>query len=93
MSLILQASVETSVSVTASTLVLAANKRRKYALITCPTGGGALSLGFGKAAVAGKGVTVPAGGAYEIDSDNLWTGEIYAIASAGTIVAAVCDQY
>lgn len=94
MSLILKASDETTAAITTSSaLVLAKNKRRKYALISNPTGGGTLFLAFDKPAVANKGVLIPAGGAYEIDSDNLWTGEIYAIASAGTINVAIVDQY
>lgn len=93
MSLLLQQSTESTVAVTtASILVLAQNKRRKYALISNPTGGGTIFLAFGKAAVANKGVLIPPGGAYEIDSDNLWTGDIFAIASAGTINVALVDQ-
>jgi len=94
MSLYLKKSDETTVSVTtSSTLVLAQNLRRKYALISNPTGGGIIFLAFGKAAIASRGVLIPPGGAYEIDVDNLWGGEVYAIASAGTIDVAIVDQY
>lgn len=71
-----------TVSSAASTLVLASNAKRKYAYL----GGHAtvgLWLNFGAAAVVGTGIYVPAGGAYEIDGDNLYTGDIYAILASG----------
>lgn len=71
-----------TVSSATSGLVLAANERRKYALI----GGNqtvGLWLALGEAAAVGSGIYLAAGDAYEIDADNLWLGEVYGILASG----------
>lgn len=80
----LTAATNTTVLVGASILVLAANARRKYSVITNGSDV-AVWLSFGEAAVVGQGVYLGAGGgSYEIDADNMFRGDIYGIASTGS---------
>lgn len=69
--------------------ILPANANRKYAGIYNPTNTG-MWIGFGEAAVIGTGTYIPAGGGYEIDESNLWTGSVSILAATGTghVVAA-----
>lgn len=63
----------------ASTLVLADNPQRKYALII-NTSNTDVWLRLGSAAALNQGIFVARNGfAYEISANNLWTGEIYGI--------------
>lgn len=69
---------------TSSAQLLADNERRKYALIVNSSDVG-VWLAFGETAVVGTGVYLaPAGGSYEIDSENLYCGPINAIAASGS---------
>ena len=64
----------------ASALALAANANRKYAIFVNDSAN-IIYLGLGAAAVVGSGIRLNAnGGSYEINWQNLYTGEIYAIA-------------
>lgn len=66
-----------------STLVLAANDRRKHAIITNSSDVG-VWLAFGEAAQVGYGVYLAsAGGSYQIDEGNLFVGVIYGISASG----------
>lgn len=71
-----------SVSSATSTLILAANSGRKFAVI-----GGSQTVGlwlaFGEAAVVGSGTYLPAGASYHIDEANLWVGIINGILASG----------
>ena len=68
---------------TVSALVLAEDALRKHATLVNASDVG-IWLAFGEAAVVGTGVFLAAaGGSYEIDGNNLFTGEIYAIAASG----------
>lgn len=76
---------------TASASVLAANALRKYAAFVNASDVG-IWLSFGTTAVVGTGVYLaPSGGSFEIDSSNLYQGEVYAIAvsGAGKVCAGV----
>lgn len=71
------------VSNVASSVILAANDRRLYAVIVNASANG-IYLGFGADAVVGEGVYIaPNGYGFEIDSDFMWRGSITAIAVAG----------
>jgi len=75
-----------AVSVTnVSTLVLAANGRRTGLDLTNLTDPSeAISLAFGQAAVNGEGKIMTAfGSTFHMGTNNLWTGEIYAICNMG----------
>lgn len=68
---------------TTSAALIAANERRKYALIVNSSDVG-VWVSFGVAAVIGTGVYLaPAGGSYELDGDNLYLGVINGIAASG----------
>ena len=77
----------------ASTLVLADNPHRKYALII-NTSNTDVWLRLGSTAVVGQGIFVARGGfAYEIDIKNLFTGVINAIhGGAGLKVLSVLEM-
>lgn len=67
----------------ASTLILAANDRRRFARITNGSDTG-IWVSYGEAAVVGQGDYLGSGGGVlEIDSDNMWRGEIYGITTSG----------
>lgn len=68
---------------TSSTIVLDINVRRRWAGIYNSSGNG-VWLGFGAAALIGYGPYIPPGGSFEIDSENLFRGPVYAIVSTGT---------
>ena len=69
---------------TASITILASNPVRKHVTIINASDV-VLWLGFGEAAALNQGVYLePNGGAYEIDGNNLFTGEIFARAASGT---------
>lgn len=68
----------------ASAEILAENRSRKYALIVNASDVG-VWISFGEAAVIGTGAYLaPAGGSYEIDETNLWTGAVNGIAASGS---------
>lgn len=68
---------------TSSAALIAANERRKYALIVNSSDVG-VWVSFGATAVIGTGVYLaPAGGSYELDDDNLFLGVINGIAASG----------
>lgn len=76
-----------------STTVLAANESRKRAIIV-NAGSNGVWLSFGEAAVLGKGVYLaPAGGSFEIDPDELYTGVINGIAAAGPNTVGTAEFY
>lgn len=79
--------------VTTSTLALADNPNRKYALLI-NTSNTDIWLRLGQAAVLGSGIFIARGGfAYEITGENLWTGAIYAIhGGAGAKVMSVLEM-
>lgn len=66
-----------------SKLVLAANSNRKYAYIYNQTGG-VIHIKLGATAVFGEGIRMTNNTMYEINSTNLWVGDIYAIKSGAT---------
>ncbi len=73
---------------TTSTIVLATNKDRKYALIA-NDGGEKAYLGMATTALFGKGIPIAPGGNYEIDVDNLETDVITAIVASGTTTLSI----
>jgi hypothetical protein len=76
-----------------STTVLAANEARKRAIIV-NSGANGVWLSFGATAVVGQGAYLaPAGGSFEIDPDELYTGAIKGIAAAGSNVVGVVEFY
>lgn len=63
-------------------LIMAANPRRFYALITNPSNTD-IWLYFDSQGAVNQGIYLPRDGfSYEITRDNLWQGSIYAIHSA-----------
>lgn len=69
---------------TTSAVFLAANEKRKYAVIVNASDVG-VWLAFGGTAVIGTGVYLAAaGGSYEIDGDNLYCGAVHGIAASGS---------
>lgn len=64
---------------TASSLVLAANERRKFCIFINDSDE-TIYLKFGAAASLNAGIRISANGfSYEIDNTNLWVGDVYAI--------------
>ena len=77
----------------ASVSVLAANESRKRAIIV-NSGAAGVWLSFAAPAVVGQGVYLaPAGGSFEIDPDELFTGAINGIAAGGANVCGVVEFY
>ena len=77
---------------TSTTVILAANAARQYAVIV-NSGSNPVFLGIGTAAVADKGIYLaPSGGSFEINQDNLLINAINGIAVGGnsnvTVVSA-----
>lgn len=66
-----------------SSVILASNSNRKSALIFNQSGA-VVYLQFGAAAVVGQGRRLANNETYEIDSTNLYTGDIRAIRNAGS---------
>lgn len=87
-------SIDLPVSVgTASTLVAAANEHRKYLLIV-NTSNQDFWIRLGTAAAVSTGLFVARNGfAYEIDNNNLWVGDVFAVHTGvgGTRVASVLE--
>jgi len=79
---------------TSSTLaqqLLDTNTSRSYAVISNPSDTGVyLTLGATTTAAYLKGIWVPAGGRYELNGTNLWTGKVsVSTTTAGKNVTAV----
>lgn len=71
-----------------STLVLAANRNRAYALIENPSSNSEdIFLAFGPAAAVNTGILLNPGGHYEMEGRNLWRGVIN-----GILRSAVASQ-
>lgn len=68
-----------------SSNILASNPARKYAYIFNQSGV-AIFIKLGAAAVINQGIRIPDNSMYEINSDNLWTGDIFAIKNLATAV-------
>lgn len=77
---------------TTSTLLLAANSRRKLATFVNASDTD-VWIRFGSAAVVGRGIFLSAGGfSMEIGEGNLWVGDLFAIhAGAGTKKVSVME--
>jgi len=76
---------------TASILVLPSNTRRRYGAIH-NSGSAGIWLSLGVAAVAGTSIYVPPnGGAFVLEGENLWRGEVYAIAASGSNVIGTLE--
>jgi len=74
-----------------STLILAANKKRRDASI-CNIGDSAVWLRRGAAAEVERGKIIYPEGAYEINALELWKGEVYAIAPLGSTSVLVVEE-
>jgi hypothetical protein len=76
---------------TSSSSVLAENDARKRAIICNGHASNSAWVSFGEAAIVGKGVYLaPNGGSFEIPPDELYTGQVFCIASgAGTLIGIV----
>lgn len=75
-----------------SSVVLATNPQRRYALLS-NTGGADCYLAIGGPAEAGKGIYLKAGGAYEILGNKLTHAAIAAITASGTTTLALQEGY
>jgi hypothetical protein len=70
-----------------STLALAGNTQRAYALFENNDPSNDVYLSFGPAAVVNSGVLLKAnGGSYEMADGNLWRGPVNAISAAGALL-------
>ncbi len=75
----------------ASATLLAANPRRRWAMI-CNSGANGVWLGFDGAAVVGTGIYVaPNGGSFVIEGENRWLGSITGITAAATSVVGLME--
>lgn len=80
------------VSASTSTLVLASNVGRVYAAIV-NNSANSIWISLGAAAVANKGILLNAnGGSYEINPNNMYVGNIYAIASSTTSTVTIVEK-
>ena len=68
-----------------SSTILASNVNRKFAYIFNQTGS-IIFLKFGATAVVNQGIRLADNATYEIDADNLWTGDVMAVKSAAASV-------
>lgn len=85
------ATMGTATITVASTALLAANPRRRYASIS-NSGANGVWLGFGAAAVVGSGVYVPPnGGQYIIEGENRWKGTVFGIVAAATSLCGTLE--
>ncbi len=77
-----------------SNIVLAANANRLGAdIINVSDPSEAISLALGQAAVLGAGKTLTArGSVYHMGTDNLYTGDIYAISASGIAALSVSEE-
>jgi len=74
--------VDTDVTVTsASAQLVAAKAGRRYLLIQNKDAAGVVYISFGKAAIVGKGIKIPAGGSYSADANYCPNDQIFAIGS------------
>lgn len=83
------------VGLTASTptLVLAANVNRKYAYVSNPSGSTiTLQLGSSTGLTGtNRGLVIPANNFFELKGDNLFTGNIYAFSTSGSVTVSVAE--
>lgn len=75
---------------TTSSIILSSNSNRMYALIFNQTGG-VVFLKLGATAVTNQGIRLADNDYYEITSNNLFTGDIYAIKLAGSAAIEVFE--
>ena len=73
---------------TSSTSVVSSNASRKGLVLT-NTSTNTVSFGLGESAVLNQGITLYAGGVWQMDSGTLYMGAINAVAAAGASVVAV----
>jgi len=71
-----------------STLVLPTNYNRLWCILFNDAATTAY-LQLGSAAVASEGIRLASGAGYELNTWNLWIGEIYAISAAGGVLTAI----
>ena len=64
--------------------IMAANSDRLYICITNTDASITISLAFGEAAVAGRGIVLHGKEKWEMKAPAIWTGAINAIAASGT---------
>ena len=84
-----------SVEVNASTFTAVGspnlNRIFFYVANTSSTSELVLNLRSAGTAVAGTGICVPPGGSWEMPANNVYTGEISAITSAGVFDVMICE--
>ena len=71
-----------------SSIALAANAKRMWALISNNTGG-AVALKYGEAAVAAQGIPLANGATHLIEGHNLFRGDVHAIAGGAVALDIV----
>jgi hypothetical protein len=75
---------------TTSQTLLAANDRRRWAII-CNTGAEDLWIGLGATAVVGQGICVAPDDSFVMDGDNIWRGSVTGILAANTSVIGTME--
>lgn len=73
---------------TSSAQALAANPQRAGLVLT-NTSANVISIAFGQAAVAGKGITLPAGAAFTMTTETASTDAVFAIATVASSNLAI----
>ena len=72
--------------------IMAANEKTRNFMHFCNTDGSiVISLGFGEAAVNGKGIVLQAGECWEQQAPHIWSGTVNAIAVSGTPVISFVE--
>ena len=79
---------------TSSSLILANNGTAKYRSFKNCSKTTALWLGFGTPALANYGICIEPRGTYEMAfaSQNMYTGEVFALSESGTITIALLEH-
>lgn len=67
-----------------SSTILTANAARKWAYIA-NTSGANITIDYATPVVLSQGITILSGSIFFINADSLWTGNIYAIKSGGSV--------
>lgn len=75
----------------ASATLLAANARRRWAMIS-NSGANGVWINFDAAAVVGQGIYIPPnGGSFIIEGENRWLGSVTGITAAGNSVVGLME--
>ena len=80
-----------SITVTTSTTQLAYNNPERVSLLIQNTSSTSIYIGFDRGISTTNGILITQNSSYEINQNNLFTGEIYAIVASGSATVIVFE--